>query len=141
MKQINLKIIWKYLQRSYQQLADEKRLHVVEFKSENGNYPVVLASPAQVRKPKEVPSNEPLDFTQYIMGNRVVLKKKKLPPFFTKLPSYKNRLVKLERTRNSDETGIQLLAKYGKVHSFLTEKYPEAQLLYKRKSREDETVE
>ncbi|XP_011266015.2 28S ribosomal protein S5, mitochondrial [Camponotus floridanus] len=128
-------------QKSYQQLAEEKRLHVVEFKAENGNYPVVLASPAQVRKPNEVPSNEPLDFTQYVMGNRVVLKKKKLPPFFTKLPSYKKRLVKLERTRNSDETRIQLLAKYGKLHSFLTEKYPEAQLLCKRKPREDETVE
>jgi len=54
MKQINFKIIWKYLQKSYQQLADKKRLHLVKFKSENGNYPVVFASPAQVRKP-EVP--------------------------------------------------------------------------------------
>jgi len=88
----NLKIIWKYLQKSYQQLADEKRLHLVKVKSENGNYPVVLASPAQIRKPEEVPSNEPLDFMQYVMGNRIVLKKKKLPLFFTKLPSYKRKL-------------------------------------------------
>lgn len=141
MKQINLKIIWKYLQKSYQQLADEKRLHLVEFKSENGNYPVVLASPSQIRKPEEVPPNEILDFTQYMMGNKVILKKKKLSPFFTRLPSYQKRLVKLERTRNSDETRIQLLAKYGKLHSFLTEKYPEAQICRKRKPHEDETVE
>jgi len=70
------------------------------------------------------------------MGNRVVLKKKKLPPFFTKLPSYKKRLVRLERMKNSNETRIQA-SKYGKLHSFLTEKYPET--LYK--PREDETVE
>lgn len=115
-------------------------MHLVEFRSENGNYPVVLASPAQVRKSEEVPSNEHLDFIQHVMGNRVVLKKKKLPPFFTKLPSYKNGLIKLERRRNFDETRIHLLAKYGALHSFLTEKYPEAQMLPRQK-REDETVE
>ncbi|GAB1867550.1 Small ribosomal subunit protein uS5m [Camponotus japonicus] len=49
-------------QKSYQQLADEKRLHLVKVKSENGNYPIVLASPAQTRKPEEVPSNKSLDF-------------------------------------------------------------------------------
>ncbi|CAL1679187.1 unnamed protein product [Lasius platythorax] len=129
-------------QKSYQQLADEKRLHLVEFKSENGNYPVVLASPSEVRKPQEVSSNETLDFTQYIMGGKVVLKKKKLPPFFTKLPSYQISMVKKERNRNSDGTRIHLLAKYGAMHSFLTEKYPEAQLRRKRKpSENDETVE
>lgn len=141
MKRINPKIIWKYLQKSYQQLADEKRLHLVEFKSENGNYPVVLASPSEVRKPQEVLSNETLDFTQYVMGGKVVLKKKKLPPFFTKLPSYQISVLKKERNRNSDETRIRLLAKYGAMHSFLTEKYPEAQLRHKRKPSENDETE
>lgn len=116
-------------------------MHLVEFKSENGNYPVVLASPLEVRKPQEVPSNETLDFTQYVMGNRVVLKKKKFPPFYTRLPSYKNKLLKMERIRNFEETRIHLLAKYGALHSFLTEKYPEAALRRKRKPKKDETVE
>lgn len=71
----------------------------------------------------------------------MVLKKKKLPPFFIKLPflTKEDWNVGFERTRNSDETKIQLLAKYGKLH-FLTEKYPEAQILHKRKPRE-ETIE
>ncbi|XP_070157758.1 small ribosomal subunit protein uS5m [Polyergus mexicanus] len=129
-------------QKSYQQLADEKRLHLVEFNPENGNYPVILASPSEVRKSEEIPSNETLDFTQYIMGNRMVLQKKKLPPFFTKHPLYRRTLVKQERVRNSDKTRIQLQAKYGALHSFLTEKYPEAKPHRKQKpSENDETVE
>lgn len=130
------------MQKSYQQLADEKRLHLVEFNPENGNYPVVLASPSKIRKPEEIPSNEILDFTQYVMGNRVVLKKKKIPPLFTKFRSYKLSLVKQERVRHSDKTRIQLLAKYGALHSFMTEKYPEARPRRKLKpSENDETAE
>ncbi|KYN06249.1 PREDICTED: 28S ribosomal protein S5, mitochondrial [Cyphomyrmex costatus] len=129
-------------QKSYQQLADEKRLHLVEFKSENGNYPVVIASPSKVRKPEEIASNEILDFTQYVLGGKVILQKKKYPPFYTRLPSYKTKLVKLERLRNFDKTRIQLLAEYGALHSFLTEKYPEAKLLPKpKKSENNETEE
>ncbi|XP_077277661.1 mitochondrial ribosomal protein S5 [Temnothorax americanus] len=128
-------------QKSYQQLADEKRLHLVEFKSENGNYPVVIASPSQVRKPEEVTSHEILDFTQYVLGGKVILQKKKFAPFYTRLPSWKTRLLKLERTRHFDETRIKLMAEYGALNSFLTEKYPEAKLRPKRKPSENETEE
>ncbi|XP_011686328.1 PREDICTED: 28S ribosomal protein S5, mitochondrial-like [Wasmannia auropunctata] len=120
-------------QKSYQQLADEKRLHLVEFKSENGNYPVVIASPSEVRKPKEVSSRETLDFTQHVLGGKVILQRKKHPPFYTKLPLYKTKLLKLERSRHFDETRIRLMAEHGALHSFLTEKYPEAKLRPKSK--------
>lgn len=98
----------------------------------------MIASPVNVRKPEEIKSNEILDFTQYLMDGRIVLKKKKYPPFFTKLPSYQIHLKKLERLRHFDETRINLLAEYGQLHSFLTDKYPEAQLLSKRKSQKDD---
>ncbi|EGI69854.1 28S ribosomal protein S5, mitochondrial [Acromyrmex echinatior] len=124
-------------QKSYQQLADEKRLHLVEFKSENGNYPEVIASPSKVRKPEEVKSYEILDFTQYVLDGKIRLQKKKYPPFYTKHPLYKTKLVKLERFRNFDETRIKLMAEYGALHSFLTEKYPEAKLRPKPKRSEN----
>jgi len=128
------------LQKSYQQLADEKRLHLVEFRSENGYYPEVIASPLKVRKPEEVPSQEIRDFTQYIMGGKMVLRKKKYSPFFTKFPSWQIKLKKLERLRHYDETRIRLLAEYGALHSFLTEKYPEAKILpWSKKRKNDET--
>lgn len=130
------------MQKSYQQLADEKRLHLIEFRSEKGNYPEIIASPSEVRKTEELSSSENRDFTQYVMGGKVVLRKKKYSPFFTKLPSWQIRLKKLERLRHFDETRIRLLAEYGALHSFLTEKYPEAKLkLRKRKKiiNDDET--
>ncbi|KAG5346930.1 RT05 protein, partial [Acromyrmex charruanus] len=128
-------------QKSYQQLADEKRLHLVEFKSENGNYPEVIASPSKVRKPEEVKSHEILDFTQYVLGGKIILQKKKYPPFYIKHPLYKTKLVKLERLRNFDETRIKLMAEYGALHSFLTEKYPEAKLRPKPKRSENNETE
>ncbi|XP_012530208.1 28S ribosomal protein S5, mitochondrial [Monomorium pharaonis] len=128
-------------QKSYQQLADEKRLHLVEFKSENGNYPIVIASPTKVRKPEQVTTDEILDFTQYVLGGKVILQKKKQPPFYTKLPSWKTKLVKLERLRHFDKTRINLMAEYGALHSFLTEKYPEAKLHPKPKRSENTETE
>ncbi|KYN28944.1 28S ribosomal protein S5, mitochondrial [Trachymyrmex cornetzi] len=128
-------------QKSYQQLADEKQLHLVEFKSENGNYPEVVASPSKVRKSEEVKSNENLDFTQYVLGGKVILQKKKYPPFYTKHPLYQTKLVKMERVRNFDKTRIKLMAEYGALHSFLTEKYPEAKLLPKPKRSENNETE
>jgi len=116
-------------------------LHVVEFKSENGNYPEVVASPSKVRKSEEVNSHEILDFTQYVLGGKVILQKKKYPPFYTKHPLYKTKLVKLERLRNFDETRIKLMAEYGALHSFLTEKYPEAKLRPKPKRSENNETE
>lgn len=122
-------------------MADEKRLHLVELRPENGNYPVVLASPSTVRKPEEIPSNEILDFDQYIMDGRVVLRKKKLPPFYTKLNSWLLKTRKMERVRNHDDTRIKLRAKYGEVRSFLTEKYPEAKPGPRKLHKDNETVD
>lgn len=132
----------EYLQKSHQQLADEKRLHLVEFKSENGNYPAVVASPSVVRKAEEIPSSEIIDFRQYIMDGRIVLKKKKYEPFYTRLNSWILKTRKMERIRNHDDTRIKLRAEYGGLFSFLTEKYPEARLFPRKKLRkDDETVE
>lgn len=117
-----------FLQKSHQQLADEKQLHLVEFHPETGYFPVVVASPSTVRKKEEIPSNEDLDFNRYVLDGRIVLKRKKYIPFYTRLPSFQNYLLKTERRRNFDKTRIQLMAEYGALHSFLTEKYPEAKL-------------
>lgn len=114
---------------------------MVEFRSENGNYPVIIASPTQVRKPEEIGSHENLDFTQYILGGKIELRRKKYPPFYTRLPSWKTKLVKLERLRHFDETRIKLLAEYGALHSFLTEKYPEAKLRPKSKESKNDEME
>jgi small subunit ribosomal protein S5 len=51
-------------QRTHQELANEKRLHLVEMRAEMGNFPVVVASPEDgvVRTEEEIGKDEILDF-------------------------------------------------------------------------------
>lgn len=123
-------------QKTHQQLAEEKKLHVVEFRKENGNMPHVVASPHIVRKPEEIPSTENLDFTQYVLGNRIVLKKKKFPPFYHGTRGHDLYLKKRENLRNQDKVRRDMLVHYGEQRSFLTEKYPECRP-YKHQKGED----
>ncbi|KAK4884382.1 hypothetical protein RN001_000653 [Aquatica leii] len=113
-------------QKTHEEIVEEKRLHLVEFSKENGYYPTVLASPANCRKTKELKHDEVLDFTQYCLDGRVILQRKKFPPFYTKYRSWEIYLKKQEKIRNHDKVKIQLLSEYGELRSFLTDKYPEA---------------
>ncbi|XP_043272938.1 28S ribosomal protein S5, mitochondrial [Venturia canescens] len=113
-------------QKTMSELAEEKKLHLVEMKRENDMYPTVVASPSEVRKCDEIKSSEIMDFTQYVMGGKLILKKKKYPPFYTKHYSWKIRQRKQVYLRDKDEVRTRLYADYGELRSFLTDKYPEA---------------
>lgn len=112
-------------QKTHQQLAEEKKLHLVEYKSENSYYPKVIASPSVVRTKDEILKDETLDFINYVMNDKVILRKKKFPPFYERLPSYKIYLKKYEKYRNHEKIRLNLKVEYGEVKSFLNEKYPE----------------
>ncbi|XP_045452850.1 28S ribosomal protein S5, mitochondrial [Melitaea cinxia] len=112
-------------QRTHQQLAEEKKLHLVEFRAENENYPVVVASPSQVRTKEEIPKDETLDFTQYVMNDKVIYRRKKFPRFYETIPNYEIYLKKYEKFRNHEKIRLNLKVEYGEVKSFLTDKYPE----------------
>lgn len=45
-------------------LAEEKKLHVVEFRKENDYFPTVVASPPTCRTQEEIKPNEVMDYTQ-----------------------------------------------------------------------------
>lgn len=116
-------------QKTHQELAEEQQLHLVEFSEENENYPTIVASPSHC-KPD---SSKAPDFTEYVMGHRVVAKKKKFPPFYKQLqynPYWPISERKMEKHRSHGSTQIQLIAEHGKVASFLTKKYPECQTLH-----------
>ena len=53
-----------YLQKTHQILAEEKQLHVVEFRKENDYFPTVVASPPVCRKQAQVKPHEIMDYTQ-----------------------------------------------------------------------------
>lgn len=112
-------------QKSYKEIAETKGLHLVELRPENMNFPKVLASPTVCRKVKDITNDEILDFRQYMMGGKIVLKKKKWPPFYTKHRAWEIRLKKLNRVRNHDKVRLDMLVNNGELRSFLTAKHPE----------------
>jgi small subunit ribosomal protein S5 len=115
-------------QKTHQQLADETKFHLVEFRRENDYLPVIVASPkGSVRKD----SKEAPDFLQYVMENKVRLRKKKFPPFYTKKTHWYIKEKKMETVRNMDKAKLNLLAEYGEIRSFLTDKYPECRPVQK----------
>ncbi|KAG8238114.1 hypothetical protein J437_LFUL012725 [Ladona fulva] len=102
-------------QKTYQQIAEEKGLHVVEICKEAHNFPKVLASPTNCLTKDEVDPTE-MDFNQHVLDGKVRLQKKKFPKFYTLLPSYQKHLKHIR---------LQLRVEYGEVRSFLADKYPE----------------
>lgn len=112
-------------QKSHEQLAEEKQLHVVEIREERDNFPVVVASPTKCRTDAEVPVDENRDFTQYVQGGRVVLQKKKWPRFYQVLPGWEKHLKKTLYRRNHPDVRVRLFAEYGELRSFLADTYPE----------------
>lgn len=113
-------------QKKYEQFAEEKKLHVVEFDPKRRNFPNVLASPEVCRKSSEIPTSESIDFYQHALGGRVRFMRPDHPPFFTRLPSWQVHLHRTEKRRGARTNMYHLMAKYGELQSFYTAKFPEA---------------
>ncbi|XP_023019389.2 mitochondrial ribosomal protein S5 [Leptinotarsa decemlineata] len=129
-------------QKSPEEIAEEKKLHLVQFCKENNFYPTVIASPKECRKQEEIPKDEILDYKQYCFDGKVVLKKKKHPPFYSTYESYEIYLRKQEKLRNQDQVRNHLISEYGEIRSFLAEKYPECvQYRHPKKVSEEEVDE
>jgi small subunit ribosomal protein S5 len=101
-------------QRSYQDIANEKQLHLVDMREENFYYPEVLASPeGPVRSEADIAnSGENLDFTYYIYDGRVRLAKPKLKPFYVGDANWYKHLDRLDYGKNREQTKLALAAKY-----------------------------
>ncbi|CAN7944671.1 unnamed protein product, partial [Ixodes hexagonus] len=130
-------ILGLHNQKTHQMLADEKRLHLVEFKRETDNFPHVVASPRDgCRTAEQIGTDEELDFDLVVSGGKLA----KLPP--KKIPWYIKQntrgwqvhLRKVDPYRNSYNTRLQLMAKYGKLCSFVN---PEGVDLYNKLSSKD----
>ncbi|XP_026462523.1 28S ribosomal protein S5, mitochondrial-like [Ctenocephalides felis] len=120
-------------QKSHQVIAEEKRLHLVEFSKGNNEFPVVVASPKNPRSAEEISRDEVIDYNRYIMNDKVVLKKKKYPPFYASMPSHTLYLKKCEKRRNHDLVRLNMLVEHGELKSFMTDKYPECRPGYAKK--------
>lgn len=112
-------------QKTHEQIAEEKQLHLVEFRKEFGDFPKVVASPTICRKKEDIKSHEIMDFTQHVLDGRIILKRKKFQPFYTKFRSWDIHLKKQEKFRNHHQVKLDMIANHGEIRSFLTDKYPE----------------
>ncbi|KAG5891649.1 hypothetical protein JTB14_020067 [Gonioctena quinquepunctata] len=127
-------------QKSPEEMAEEKKLHLVEICKENNYFPKVIASPKECRKAADISKDEILDFKQYCFDGRVILKKKKHPPFYSTYKSYEIYLRKQEKLRNQGAVRNHLIAEYGEIKSFLADKYPEC-VQYRAPKKTSEEVE
>lgn len=113
-------------QKKYEEIADAKGLHLVEFKPEYGSFPRVLASPKKCREEKDIQYDENMDFTRFAMDGKVVLKRKKNRPFYVNSYGYHVHLIKKESQRNHTNIKFNLVKESGEIKSFLAKKYPDA---------------
>jgi small subunit ribosomal protein S5 len=113
-------------QKRYDQIAESKGLHLVEFKKETGDFPRVVASPTICRTEEDIKHDEIMDYTQVAMDGKLALKRKKFPMFYESSYGYQLYKWKLEKRRNHFQMKREMLAEHGEMKSFLTDKYPEA---------------
>ena len=111
-------------QKTFQQMADEKRLHVVELKPQNDYYPRVMASPSpglKVRTGAQIGADEITDFRMYLNDGKVIDVKPKAYPNHVRTAGYIKMLhSEYFYVRNRQNVRVYLKAKYGQLDSFLT---------------------
>ena len=124
-------------QRTHQELANEMRLHLVEFRPEVHNFPKVVASPEDgyVRTKEEIRPDETLDFQVISFDGNKPLLKPKPRPFFERLPSWQQRLKKVKPQEHHFQSRIEMLVEHGREQSQYTDVFPEC------KSVTDQTIE
>lgn len=104
-------------QRPYQQMADEKKLHLVDMRNETFNYPMVLASPSSglpILTEDQIKANKnELDFTFYINEGRIRLTKPPFRPKHIDGPTYYKYLDKIDQFGGREQAKLEMAAKYG----------------------------
>ncbi|CAN8009749.1 unnamed protein product [Ixodes pacificus] len=129
-------ILGLHNQKTHQQLADEKRLHLVEFKRETDNFPRVVASPKNgCRTAEQIGTDEELDFDLVVSGGRLAKPPPKYVPWYIRhnTKGWQVHLRKVDPYRNAYNTRLQLTARYGKLCSFVN---PEGRDLYKKQPKD-----
>lgn len=124
-------------QRTHQELANEMRLHLVEFRPEVHNFPKVVASPEDgyVRTKEEIRPDETLDFQVISFDGNKPLFKPKPRPFYERLPSWQQRLKKVKPQEHHFQSRIEMLVEHGREQSQYTDLFPEC------KSVTEQTIE
>lgn len=109
-------------QKTYNKIAEESQLNVVELRKEREDFPRIIAKPSQAKSTKTTNQS---DFNLFLMEGKVPSQKKKYPLFYKTTPSWKVHLSKTVRFRNHDKVRVNLVSEYGEIRSFLADEFPE----------------
>lgn len=110
-------------QKTFQAMADEKHLHVVELREENDYFPRIVASPSDgfVRSAADIGPDEITDFRMYLNQGEVIDVQPHKYPVWVNNQGYIKQLYCWQTVRkNRQESRIYQKAKYGSLDSFLT---------------------
>jgi len=118
-------------QKTHQVLADEKKLHLVEMRSENDYFPKVVASPSDgvVRTAAEIGHNEILDFEMISFEGNLPQWRPAQKNWMEGTPNWDKHLRKKWAYRSHDAVRLRMRVEngteWGAVRSHLYPKYPE----------------
>jgi len=114
-------------QRTHQELANEKGLHLVEFREENDFFPLVVASPesGKVRTEADLEPNEILDFEQVVHDGHIPRIMPPKEPYYKFRPGWEIAERKRKPVKHHYEQRIEMLVRQGNISSHLTKTFPE----------------
>lgn len=113
-------------QKSFNQLAEEKKLFLVEFNNRRDFFPHIVGMPSICRTAAEIPIDENMDFKQHVLHGKLTLKRQRNLNPWSEHPGYERCLRRKEKMRSHSEQRHNLRVRYGELRSYLTDKYPEA---------------
>lgn len=94
-------------QKSYNDIANETKLHIVERQMAKNGFTEIKASPVKDLKIHD--NSRFVDFMQFTLGNKIVLKKKKIPPYYVYSKGHHLFECKSERFRNQANVRLHKL--------------------------------
>lgn len=109
--------------KSWQDMADEKKLHIVELRQDHEYYPRVVASPSDgvVRTPSDIGVDEITDVRLHMNEGKVIHFKPNKYPDYVRTEQFTKALQKYQHVvRNRQKNRVYLKVRYGQLDSFLT---------------------
>ncbi|KAH8380165.1 hypothetical protein KR009_009289 [Drosophila setifemur] len=94
-------------QRSYQNIANETNLYIVQQQKARGGFTEVKAKPSA--SPVIANNNPDIDYMHFTLGNKIVLKKKGISPFYVNTKGHNLYRIKQERFRNQANVRLHRL--------------------------------
>lgn len=97
-------------QKTHEEIARKTNLLVIEFRNETGLHPRIISKPVSCKTMKDLLQREVLEYSQYVLDDKIILKKSKFAPFYVNSKGYNLYLKRKEQLRNQDNILVNMNA-------------------------------